>query len=51
MCSNIVQVITSIFLLRSDQIFVLETALVGNTMILTLFNMGGAFIWGGWKRR
>jgi Ca2+:H+ antiporter len=30
---------------------VLETSLIGSTIILTLFNMGGAFIWGGWKRR
>ncbi|KAN0122844.1 hypothetical protein V8E51_001170 [Hyaloscypha variabilis] len=48
---NIVQVITSIFLLKSNQLVVLETSLIGSTIILTLFNMGGAFIWGGWKRR
>jgi Ca2+:H+ antiporter len=42
--------VASIFLLRSKQIQVLQTSLVGSTIILTLFNMGGAFIWGGWKR-
>ncbi|TEY50715.1 hypothetical protein BOTCAL_0274g00140 [Botryotinia calthae] len=47
---NIVQTITSIFLLKSRQLATLKTSLVGGILTLILLNNGVAFMVGGLRR-
>lgn len=48
--SNVPQLVVSIFLLRSNQVAVLKTSLIGSILSNMLFMAGLAFFVGGWHR-
>lgn len=49
--SNAVQLITSIFLLRDNQIGILQTTLIGTILSSMHLMLGLSFFFGGWNRR